>query len=39
MHYGIQTLKLGWSSLWLFLAKYVWGYVGIELVPSGSMLD
>lgn len=25
MHYGIQTLKLGWSSLWLFLAKYVSG--------------
>jgi len=25
MHYGIQTLKLGSSSLWLFLAKYVCG--------------
>jgi hypothetical protein len=23
MHYDIRTLKLGWSSLWLFLAKFV----------------
>jgi len=27
MHSDIQTLKLGWSSLWLFLVKYVFGVV------------
>jgi hypothetical protein len=34
MHSDIQTLKLGWSSLWLFLVKYVFGVVdGVFYIP------